>query len=61
MNPKYYYLKKDEIIKEGDDVEVSNSFNDSPKWQKNNCVGQKAPDPQYQAHRTYRRLIKCEK
>ena len=55
---KYYQLKKGEIIKEGDEVEVSNKWNDPPKWQKTICVGGKAPDPKFIAHRTYRRGIK---
>jgi hypothetical protein len=57
---KYYYLKKGEIIQEGDEVEVSNSIKDEPKWQKTNCVGGLAPDQQYPAHRIYRRLITDE-
>lgn len=57
---KYYYLKKGELVQEGDEVEISNSFNDPPKWQKANCIGTEAPDPQYPAHRTYRRLISDE-
>jgi len=55
---KYYYLKKDEIIKDGDEVEVSNSFNDPVKWVKTNLIGQRAPNPQYPAHRQYRREVK---
>lgn len=58
MKNKYYYLKKDEIIKDGDEVEISNNFKDPAKWKITECVGQKAPDPQFPAHRTYRRLIK---
>lgn len=56
---KYYYLKKDEIIKEGDECEVSAKWNDEPKWvDAGHTVGRKAPDPQYIAHRKYRRKIK---
>jgi len=56
---KYYYLKKDEIIKEGDECDVSMKYNEDPKWvPAGNTVGKKAPDPQYMAHRTYRRKIK---
>lgn len=54
---KYYYLKKGEEIKEGDEVEMSAEYNDPPKWVKATCIGQPAPDPQYIAHRKYRRLI----
>jgi len=58
MSKKYYYLKKGEKIKEGDEVEVSSKYNDLPKWVKTKCAGQIAPDPQFIAHRKYRRLIK---
>lgn len=54
---KYYYLKEGEIIKDGDEVEVSQKYNDDPKWVKATCIGQKAPDPKYMSHRKYRRLI----
>ncbi len=57
MEPKYYYLKEGEVIQDGDEVEVSNSIHDKPKWQKTRCVGQKAPDPRFPSHRKYRRLI----
>lgn len=57
MENKYYYLKKGEVIQEGDEVEVSNKWNDPAKWIKSkNCIGDKAPDPQFMAHRKYRRL-----
>lgn len=54
---KYYYLKKGEEIKEGDEVDMSAKYNDPPKWLKATCIGQPAPDPKYIAHRKYRRLI----
>lgn len=54
----YYYLKKDEIIQEGDEVEMSAKYNDDAKWQPAaHTVGTPAPDPQFMAHRVYRRLI----
>ena len=53
---EYYYLKKGDVIQEGDEVEMS-EWPDEPKWVKTNCVGQQAPDPQFPAHRVYRRLI----
>ena len=57
--PKYYHLKKGEIVQEGDEVEMSNSWNDPPKWVKAvNSIGQPALDPQFPAHRKFRRLIK---
>jgi hypothetical protein len=54
---KYRYLEKDEIICEGDEVDVCNDgWRDNPEWKKTTCVGQKAPDPKYPSHRRYRRL-----
>lgn len=56
---KYYYLKKGEIIKDGDEVDVCNDgWRDNPKWVKATCIGSKAPAPQYPSHRKYRRRIK---
>lgn len=57
---KYYYLKKGEEIKEGDECEVSNWNSSELEWQKAQHgvdIGTKAPDPQYSCHRMYRRLI----
>ena len=54
---EYRELKKGEIIQKGDEVEISNSWNDDAKWVQATCVGEKAPDPQYPAHRLYRRKI----
>ena len=57
--PEYYYLKKGEIVQQGDEVEMSAKWNDPPKWVKasENSIGTPAPDPQFMAHRVYRRLI----
>ena len=44
-------------IKDGDEVEASNSFHDPPKWEKATLIGSRAPDPKYPAHRQYRRVI----
>jgi hypothetical protein len=52
---KYYYLKEGDIIKEGDEVEMSEGLNAPVKWVKTKCVGQKAPSPLYISHRKYRR------
>jgi len=52
----YYYLKKDEVIKDGDEVEVSNDMHTPEKWIKTACIGEKAPDPKFEAHRKYRRF-----
>ena len=56
----YYYLKKGEIIQEGDECGTMQKYNDEGyTWIKETgCVGELAPDPQYMAHRKYRRLIK---
>lgn len=56
--PIYYKLKKGELIKEGDECEVSNKYSDPPKWvDAGHTVGSFAPDPSFMAHRIYRRLI----
>lgn len=56
---KYYYLKHGEIIQEGDEVEMSAKYNDPAKWVEasEHSIGTPAPDPQFMAHRVYRRLI----
>jgi len=52
----YYYLKKDEIIKEGDEVDMCrDGWRDEPKWVKAKNIGEKASDPVYPSHRKYRR------
>jgi len=60
MENEYYYLKKGEIIRPGDEVEVSAKYNDPPKWvpASEQTIGTPAPDPQYMAHRIYRRKLK---
>ena len=56
---KYYYLKKGDIIKGGDEIDACNdAWRDEPKWKKaKTCIGEPAPDPQYISHRNYRRKI----
>lgn len=55
---KYYYLKKGEIVQPGDEVEMSAKYNDDTKWVSAvNSIGTPAPDPQYMAHRVFRRRI----
>jgi hypothetical protein len=58
--PQYYYLKKDEIIQEGDEVDMCrDGWRDDPKWEKVKYrIGEKAPDPCYPSHTRYRRLAK---
>lgn len=53
----YYYLEKGEVIKEGDEVEVSSKYNDSARWQPTKCAGGLAPDPEIMSHRIYRRKL----
>ena len=57
---EYYYLKKDEVIKKGDEVDAcGDAWRDDPVWVPAvHTVGQRAPDPQYVSHRQYRRPIK---
>lgn len=54
----YRRLEKDEIIQEGDEVDnCANPWKDDAKWVPATCIGERAPDPQYPAHRQYRRKI----
>jgi hypothetical protein len=58
MKTEYYYLKKGDIIKEGDEVDMcSDGWRDDPKWVKTTCIGEKAPDPSFPSHRRYRRIL----
>lgn len=57
---EYYYLKHNEIIKQGDEIDACNDgWNDNPKWEavSPSCVGTLAPDPIYPSHRRYRRAV----
>lgn len=54
---EYYYLKHNEIIREGDEVDVAADGWRDEKWVPTRCAGQRAPDPQYPAHRRYRRKL----
>ena len=57
----YYFLKEGEVIREGDEVEVSANYNDPAKWIKSkNCIGGKAPNPNFISHRKYRRALTLE-
>lgn len=56
MEKLYRYLEKDEITQEGDEVDSCNDpWRDDPVWKPVREVGTKVPDPQYPAHRIYRR------
>ena len=53
---KYRRLKKGEVIREGDEVDgCADQWRDDPIWEPTTCIGKRAPDPQYPAHRQYRR------
>jgi hypothetical protein len=51
----YRQLKKDEIIQKDDEVLCESKIG----WVTtiDSCVGSRVPDPQYSAHRIYRRRI----
>ena len=57
---EYYYLKKGDVIQEGDEYDGCNDgWRDEPDWVETACcVGEIAPDPKYPSHRKYRRKIK---
>ena len=58
MNDQYRTLNEGEIIQEGDEVEVSNGWNAPPSWvSAGHTVGKPAPNPNFPAHRIYRRPI----
>jgi len=51
----YRQLKKGEIIQKDDEVLCESKLGWLPTIEK--CIGTQAPDPQYSAHRIYRRRI----
>ena len=62
-NMKYYYkLEEGEIIRKGDEVEISANYNDNAKWVVGNPknIGSKAPNPNFISHRKYRRPLTLE-
>lgn len=55
---KYRRLEKGEIIQEGDEWDACRDpWRDAADWQPATCIGDPAPDPQFVAHRQYRRPI----
>lgn len=53
-------LEKDEIIQAGDEIDrCANPWHDDPKWEPvhPDDIGRPAPDPQFPAHRQYRRQL----
>ena len=51
----YMILEKGEIIKIGDECDVSNGWKSDPEWVPAKCIGEPAQDPDYISHRIYRR------
>jgi len=57
---EYRRLEAGEIIQEGDEVDACrDGWRDDPVWVPAKCIGERAPDPRYPAHRTYRRPVGC--
>lgn len=57
---KHRKLEKGEIIQAGDEIDrCANPWHDWPIWEPVHPenIGQRAPDPQYVAHRQYRRPL----
>lgn len=52
IDKHYRQLKKDEIILPLDEIQ-----NDDGSWSNTTSAGDKAPDPQYTAHRQFRRRV----
>lgn len=61
---KYRILEKDEVIEAGDETDrCIDPWRDTARWEPvhKKTVGEKAPDPQFPAHRIFRRPIREEK
>lgn len=55
---EYRHLAKGEIIQPGDEVDACRDpWRDRAVWKPARNIGEPAPDPQYPAHRIYRRKI----
>lgn len=57
MTKYYKHLEHGDVIRSGDEVDVSNYGDDETKWEPAKMIGQQAPDPKYPAHRRYRRPL----
>lgn len=60
---KYRRLEKGELIQEGDEIDrCADAWRDWPKWEPVHPadIGWPPPDPQYPAHRQYRRKERTE-
>lgn len=56
---EYRLLEKGEIIQEGDEIDACRDpWRDNALWVPvTSCIGEPAPDPQFVAHRQYRRKV----
>lgn len=56
---RYRRLEKGEMVCDGDEVDMCrDAWRDPPDWQPaKHSIGDVAPDPDYVAHRQFRRLI----
>ncbi|HBE70434.1 MAG TPA: hypothetical protein DDW52_19970 [Planctomycetaceae bacterium] len=55
---EYRRLSKGEIVQEGDEIDdCVDAWRDDPVWKPAKNIGEPAPDPQYPAHRQYRRPV----
>ena len=56
--PTYRILEFNEIIQEGDEVDMCDDpWRESPLWKPTIFIGGRVPDPRFPAHRIYRRRI----
>ena len=63
MTDTYRRLEKGEVIQAGDEIDrCSDGWRDEPNWQPVHPldIGRCAPDPQFPAHRQYRRKVSDE-
>ena len=57
-NVAWRQLKKGERVEKGDWVDMArDGWRDDPKWVPATKIGERAPDPSYPAHRTFRRVL----
>lgn len=61
METEYRILEEGEIVQEGDEVDAAPGWNDKSRWEPAGItVGKPAPNPNYPAHRIYRRRIPAQ-
>lgn len=55
---KYRYLEFGELTQEGDEVDLCRDpWRDDAFWKPVSIIGEAVPDPQYPAHRIFRRPL----